>query len=1012
MSRFSINVFQSILMVSICLGQSIPPRITDFFPKQGTVGTIVTIQGNNFGSVISEVILTIGDVRSEIITLSNTEIKAKVPAGNTYANIRVTNLVTGLIGGSHTPFITTFPNGNIKGDALFAPRISFSYSGTTGGFGVSDFDSDGLIDAVTSVHTHNVISIFRNQSIDSTISYSTPHNFSTDLSPRSIKITDINSDGKPDILVTCNSSNNVNVFKNISTVGAIKFQKVQSIITNNGPKGIDAQDINGDGKVDIIVGYNFNGISIVKNTSIDTSISFAQKQDFTFSTEGGVYLQDLDRDDKHEIVIINHNLNSISVYPNLSTSSSISFGAKKDYSTSAYPNGLSFGDVNNDDKIDIVVSNYSGVTISIFKNVSTVGNVVLESKKDFHVGTNPNQLSIGDVSGDGNNDIVLSRTYADKVSILKNMNSMDTIAFDLVGELSTGANPAFTYVVDINKDGKYDILVLNGNSNNFSVMRNISITASKPTGLIAYYPFNGNANDESGLGNNGVVNGAILANDRFGKSGKAYSFNGQNTSIAVPHSEVLNITGEMTMAFWFKSINPPALNNSHTILAKRNDEFASPGIGIPYGVTINYSDSLTNQKVLLYSTKNSIWNNAQQTAKVKINDWQFCAIVVKGDTSRFYLDGSYVESRYFPSENRMTNNLPLLIGSSGKTAGSEYFNGQIDDIRIYNIPLGDSEIKDLFNYQEPVVIPISLMTNAISSHQIDIVWKMNLQEPISVYHILRTESLDSGFTLIDSVTSSVITYRDKSVLPNTNYWYKVNGINPARQIFQSNASNVRTFIADSSLNIQSIFDVPNDQGKQVYIRWATGTNFSKYVIIRRDGPMWVFMKEVPSYNQGSYSTIVHTLFDSTVSFGQRRTVFSIIGVLDNGSAAISKPDSGYSIDNLRPNSPHGIISFYRNNKIVVGWKGNVEEDVSHYKVYRSNSEIMNVSNMPHYATTSDTAFIDDNVVPNQRYYYVVVAADFSGNESGISNNSSILATDIVEDNQMVPIFYTIEQNYP
>ena len=50
-------------------------------------------------------------------------------------------------------------------------------------------------------------------------------------------------------------------------------------------------------------------------------------------------------------------------------------------------------------------------------------------------------------------------------------------------------------------------------------------------GLVAYYPFNGNANDASGNGNNGIVNGATLASDRFGRANQAYSFNGTNNYV-------------------------------------------------------------------------------------------------------------------------------------------------------------------------------------------------------------------------------------------------------------------------------------------------------------------------------------------------------------------------------------------------------------------------------------------------------------------------------------------------
>ena len=60
-------------------------------------------------------------------------------------------------------------------------------------------------------------------------------------------------------------------------------------------------------------------------------------------------------------------------------------------------------------------------------------------------------------------------------------------------------------------------------------------------GLVAYYPFNGNANDESGNGNDGTVIGATLTADRSGNPDSAYSFNGVNDYINVPHSSSLNI---------------------------------------------------------------------------------------------------------------------------------------------------------------------------------------------------------------------------------------------------------------------------------------------------------------------------------------------------------------------------------------------------------------------------------------------------------------------------------------
>ena len=69
-------------------------------------------------------------------------------------------------------------------------------------------------------------------------------------------------------------------------------------------------------------------------------------------------------------------------------------------------------------------------------------------------------------------------------------------------------------------------------------------------GLVAYYPFNGNANDESGNGNNGIVYGATLAVDRYGKPNGAYYFDGSSNYIKVPHKEILNIQNSLSIVSW------------------------------------------------------------------------------------------------------------------------------------------------------------------------------------------------------------------------------------------------------------------------------------------------------------------------------------------------------------------------------------------------------------------------------------------------------------------------------
>ena len=81
----------------------------------------------------------------------------------------------------------------------------------------------------------------------------------------------------------------------------------------------------------------------------------------------------------------------------------------------------------------------------------------------------------------------------------------------------------------------------------------VSLQAQIPTdSLVAYYPFNGNANDESGNGNDGVVNGATLTTDRFGNVNSAYSFDGVDDWINAPNSGLPDADESRTLTAWVK----------------------------------------------------------------------------------------------------------------------------------------------------------------------------------------------------------------------------------------------------------------------------------------------------------------------------------------------------------------------------------------------------------------------------------------------------------------------------
>jgi hypothetical protein len=88
----------------------------------------------------------------------------------------------------------------------------------------------------------------------------------------------------------------------------------------------------------------------------------------------------------------------------------------------------------------------------------------------------------------------------------------------------------------------------------FTAFSFAQVPAYVPTnGLVGWWPFNGNANDESGNGNNGTVNGATLTTDRNGVANRAYSFAGSNNHILINNGLISNVFSSFSISLWFKT---------------------------------------------------------------------------------------------------------------------------------------------------------------------------------------------------------------------------------------------------------------------------------------------------------------------------------------------------------------------------------------------------------------------------------------------------------------------------
>ncbi len=222
------------------------------------------------------------------------------------------------------------------------------------------------------------------------------------------------------------------------------------------------------------------------------------------------------------------------------------------------------------------------------------------------------------------------------------------------------------------------------------------------TGLVAMYPFNGNANDMSGNGNNGVVTGATLTTDRFGNPNSAYSFNG-SSKITVPNNTSLNAF-PITMNAWVKTTSScyiigKYLNNS----------------GNGYFMAINAS-GLTIYDGYFYSSTIHVIDEPNPPSNVVTdNVWHMHTFVVGPTGGKIFLDGNLVDTVSWtgtPNAPNTTEN--LIFGANDPPNANCYLNGDLDDISIYGRVLNNAEIQALYTGVAPTGCPTAapVTTNA------------------------------------------------------------------------------------------------------------------------------------------------------------------------------------------------------------------------------------------------------------------------------------------------------------
>jgi len=468
--KFAIGVCFALLIFSAINAQT--PVINALDKSFAPVNDTLTIRGSGFGADASTMHVQFGAVAANIVSISDTQIKALVPGGTTFSSVSVTNTTSGNTGYSSRLFLISFGGTSFDPGLLTGPTTFTAQSGIFD-ICMCDFDGDGMDDVASSHDNSVLIDVFRNISTLVSVNFTKT---SLNIGRNTLNITcrDIDGDGLPDLVASRSGGPSIYVLRNQSTVGSISFSSPQELVTAGGlPRKVVIRDLNLDGKPELIASNQASvNLSVFRNTSTPGVISFGPEVSFglplTALNSAGLSVEDLNGDSKPEI-IVNPFLNSnIYILQNNSVAGGpVGFRPVALFNVSGNLSNLIIGDLDGDDRADIAVSRFLTSDLSVLLNQTsnTTDAISFSAPKIISTIDLPQGLDMGDIDGDGLADLVIASASDNlKMTLLRNISIPGDFSFERF-DLDVNDKTRNVKIGDINGDSKPDIAfngILNG----------------------------------------------------------------------------------------------------------------------------------------------------------------------------------------------------------------------------------------------------------------------------------------------------------------------------------------------------------------------------------------------------------------------------------------------------------------------------------------------------------------------------------------------------------------------
>jgi hypothetical protein len=385
--------------------------------------------------------------------------------------------------------VSVLRNTGTTGAPAFATTINLQTGALTDALASGDINGDGKPDLVSVSAQANTVSIFLNASSIGSISFTAGPSYATGTSPSAVVVYDVDGDGRPDILVLNEASNTLSIFRNISTGGTAAFASRVDIGTGLTPSGVAVGDLDGDGKADVAVVNNLsNTVSLFRNISSPGTIALAARVDMATTTGSdnpyGVAIADVDGDGLSDLIVSNNNVTTtnaalvgFAIFQNTSSVGNLSFANAGNFgSGNSYEIGV--GDLNGDGKPDLAVPTQIADNTNVYINSSVPGTISMTASATL-TAISPYAPGIGDIDGDGIPDLVASNFTASSVSVFRNRILEPTITG--ATPLTAAAGAALT-ISGVNFTGCTGVSIGGIAAASFTVVSDNKITAVVGTG--------------------------------------------------------------------------------------------------------------------------------------------------------------------------------------------------------------------------------------------------------------------------------------------------------------------------------------------------------------------------------------------------------------------------------------------------------------------------------------------------------------------------------------------------